>query len=222
MAELEQMLGGLLRPGGVHRRDARDPFGRRVARVDDDERVALPLQHPKLVLRLLRQHEDRPVGGPVHQPLEQRDLTVVLVQRRAEHDAHVGSRTAPPRRRSASGRSRGRPPAAGSARSCPARPLDSPRAPRLVLKPCSRTTWSTVSRVSGATSGRSFRTRDTVAIDTPARSAMSRIVARPRNFGSVVGTGSAIGRPYVLPHASSCKRYRQKYRPNFGCVELRT
>ena len=62
----------------------------------------------------------------------------------------------------------------------PVRPLESPRAPRFVLKPCSRTTCSTVSRVPAATSGRSLRTRETVAIETPARSAMSRIVARPR------------------------------------------
>jgi len=62
----------------------------------------------------------------------------------------------------------------------PVRPLERPRAPRFVLKPWARTTCSTVSRVSGATSGRPLSTRETVAIETPARSAMSRIVARPR------------------------------------------
>ena len=40
-------------------------------------------------------------------------------------------------------------------------------------------TSSTASRVSDATSGRSLSTRETVVIDTPARVAMSRIVARP-------------------------------------------
>src|SRR6476619_3575413 len=39
------------------------------------------------------------------------------------------------------------------------------------------TRWTTL-RVSGETSSRSFSTRETVAIDTPARSAMSRMVTR--------------------------------------------
>ena len=39
--ELEQVLGRLLRAGRVHRGDACDPLGRRLARVDDDEREAL-------------------------------------------------------------------------------------------------------------------------------------------------------------------------------------
>ena len=46
-------------------------------------------------------------------------------------------------------------------------------------RPLRESEW-TVSRVPAATSGRSLRTRETVAIETPARSAMSRIVARPR------------------------------------------
>ena len=61
----------------------------------------------------------------------------------------------------------------------PVRPPESPRALRFVVKPCWRTTSSTASRVSGATSGRSLSTRDTVAIETPAILAMSRIVALP-------------------------------------------
>src|SRR5947208_12248593 len=40
---------------------------------------------------------------------------------------------------------------------------------------------STDSRVSAETSGRPFKTRDTVAIETPAALAMSRIVARGRS-----------------------------------------
>ena len=47
-------------------------------------------------------------------------------------------------------------------------------------------TSSTASRVSGATSGRSLRTRETVVIDTPAWLAMSRIVARPFGFSAVL------------------------------------
>jgi hypothetical protein len=58
------------------------------------------------------------------------------------------------------------------------RPPESARAERFVLKPRARTTSSTASRVFGATSGRPLRTRDTVAIETPAALAISRIVAR--------------------------------------------
>ena len=61
----------------------------------------------------------------------------------------------------------------------PVRPPESARALRFMLNPCSRTTRSTVSRVLGETSGRPFRTRETVAIETPAASAMSRIVGGP-------------------------------------------
>ena len=61
----------------------------------------------------------------------------------------------------------------------PVRPPDRPRAVRLVVKLCWRTTSSTASRVSGATSGRPLSTRETVAIETPAARAMSRMVARP-------------------------------------------
>jgi hypothetical protein len=50
----------------------------------------------------------------------------------------------------------------------PVRPPESARAERFVANPCSRTTWSTASRVSGATSGRPLITRETVAIETPA------------------------------------------------------
>src|ERR687891_343542 len=60
----------------------------------------------------------------------------------------------------------------------PVRPPESARAFRFVLKPCSRTARSTASRVSGATSGRPLRTRETVAIETPAALATPRMVAR--------------------------------------------
>ena len=89
VSELEQMLRRLLRSGGVHRRDARDPVGRRLHRVDDDERVVTRLQLAQLRLRLRRQHQDRAVGRLAHEVLEHRDLAVVLVERGAEDDAHV-------------------------------------------------------------------------------------------------------------------------------------
>jgi hypothetical protein len=59
------------------------------------------------------------------------------------------------------------------------RPPTRERALRLVEKPRSRTAPRTLSRVAAATSGRPFITRDTVAIDTPAVRATSRIVGRP-------------------------------------------
>ena len=60
----------------------------------------------------------------------------------------------------------------------PVRPRESALALRLVAKPWARTAASTASRVFGETSGRPLRTRETVAIETPAASATSRIVAR--------------------------------------------
>ena len=44
VAEREEMLGGELRAGRVHGGDARDPVGRCLSRIDDDERKALRLQ----------------------------------------------------------------------------------------------------------------------------------------------------------------------------------
>src|SRR4051794_9153423 len=85
----------------------------------------------------------------------------------------------------------------------PVRPPDNARALRLVEKPCSWTTFSTASRVSGATSGRSLSTRETVAIETPAALATSRIVVR--GFGSEV-SAEAIG---VSGQEIDRKRLRQ-------------
>jgi hypothetical protein len=89
MAELEQVRGRLVGAGGVRRRNRRDPLVDAHPRVDDDEAEAVLHQRAQLAARLLGQHEQRAVGGPVHQPLEQRDLAIVLVQRRAEDDPHV-------------------------------------------------------------------------------------------------------------------------------------
>ena len=71
----------------------------------------------------------------------------------------------------------------------PVRPPESARALRLAVKPWSRTTRSTAPRVSAATPGRSLRTRETVAIETPAALAISRMVARAFPLSSVVLTG---------------------------------
>src|SRR5215218_2937051 len=76
----------------------------------------------------------------------------------------------------------------------PVLPPESARAFRFVLNPWSRTTRSTASRVSGATSGRPLSTRETVAIDTPAALATSRIVAL--GLDELV---DAIGAP-IQPH----------------------
>ena len=59
------------------------------ARVDDHERVALAPQHLELLVRLLGEHQHGAVGGAVHEPVEQRNLALVVVQRRAQHHAHV-------------------------------------------------------------------------------------------------------------------------------------
>ena len=109
------------------------------------------------------------VRRTAHQAVEQIDLTVVLVQSRAEDDPHVllverlGCAREDDRR--------SRPPATSGRVTpmSPVRPPESARALRFVVKPCSRTARSTASRVSGATSGRPLRTRETVAIETPAR-----------------------------------------------------
>ena len=61
----------------------------------------------------------------------------------------------------------------------PVRPTVSARALRFVVKLWARATRRTASRVAGETSGRPLITRETVATETPAASATSRIVARP-------------------------------------------
>ena len=87
--ERQQVLGGVARARGVRRRDGRDALVERDARVDDHERVALAPQHLELLVRLLGEHQHGAVGGAVHEPVEQRHLALVLVQRRAQHHAHV-------------------------------------------------------------------------------------------------------------------------------------
>ena len=62
----------------------------------------------------------------------------------------------------------------------PVRPTESARALRLVEKLWVRISRWTASRVSADTSGRSLITRETVATETPAMRAMSRIVGFER------------------------------------------
>ena len=71
---------------GRHRRDS---FVERHAGVDDDEGIAEPLERLQLLVRLLGEHQDGAVSRPVHQPVEERDLAVVEMQGRREHDCHV-------------------------------------------------------------------------------------------------------------------------------------
>ncbi len=89
VAELEQMSGGLVGAGGVGGGYRRDVTADPLARVDDDEAEALAAQRPQLTAGLLWEDEQAAVGGSVDQALEQRDLAVVLVERRTEHDPHV-------------------------------------------------------------------------------------------------------------------------------------
>ena len=135
-------------------------------------------QRLQLVARLRREHQQRAVGRPLRQPVEERHLAFVLVEGRREDDGHVllVSASAAPER---IGEKYAAWTIGMATPTRPVRPPERARAFRFIAKPWSRTTRRTVSRVSGATSGRSLRTRETVAIETPAALATSRIVARP-------------------------------------------
>ena len=89
VAEVEQVARRLVGAGRVRGGDRRDALVDAPARVDDDEAEAVVHQPSQLAAGLLRQHQQAAVGGSVHEALEQRDLAVVLVERRAEHDPHV-------------------------------------------------------------------------------------------------------------------------------------
>ena len=79
VAEREQVTHRLVGARRVRGRDGRDALVERHQRVDDDEAVARVDEPLELVARLLREHDQRAVGEPVHQPVEERHLTVVLV-----------------------------------------------------------------------------------------------------------------------------------------------
>ena len=59
--------------------DRWDAIVERHQRIDDDEVIAGVEQTLELLARLLRQHDQGAVRQPVHEPLEKRDLAVVLV-----------------------------------------------------------------------------------------------------------------------------------------------
>ena len=87
--EREQMAHRLVGSGCMRGRDRRHALVERQPRIDDDEPVALFEQTCELVARLLRQHDQCAVGHSMHEPVEQRDLTVVLVLRGGENDAEL-------------------------------------------------------------------------------------------------------------------------------------
>ena len=154
--------------------------------------VAVALQRLQLVVGLLGQHQHRAVGRAVHEAVEQRDLALVLVQRRAQDHAHVllvqrlgGAgedlrRSTPPRRSAAVTPIR------------PVRPPDSARALRFVREPVVAHDAHARRRASRARrpAGRSGRAR-------PSRSRRRRR-SRPRGW-----CGRSGGR-----REESCKRLR--------------
>ena len=75
--------------GRVRRRHDWDALVDACPWVQDDEAEAVCYQLAQLAARLLRQHQQGAIGCAVHQALEQRDLAIVLVQRRTEDDPHV-------------------------------------------------------------------------------------------------------------------------------------
>ena len=89
VAEPEQVLGRLDRAGHVRGRDEREVPLERIRLVGDDERESLPLQEQEVLARLLGQHEDRAVDASLEQLVDERDLSLLVVERRAQDDLHV-------------------------------------------------------------------------------------------------------------------------------------
>jgi hypothetical protein len=89
MTQLEEVPHRLMRAGRMGRRHGGDPFGQRHDRVDDDKVIAAVDEPFQLGAGLLRVHDQRAVRQTVHQPLDQRDLPVVLVPCGREHDPQV-------------------------------------------------------------------------------------------------------------------------------------
>ena len=131
VAEREQVLGRGARAGGVGGGDGRDALVERHARVDDDERVALAAQHLELGVGLLGQHQHRAVSRTVHEAVEQRDLALVVVERRAHAPCACPARTAPRRRPRGSPRNTAMPTIGSITPISPVRPPESARALRL-------------------------------------------------------------------------------------------
>ena len=172
-------------PDALRRGYGGDALVERNARVDDDERVAVAPQRLQLVVRLLRQHQHGAVGRPVHEPVEQRHLALVVVERRAEHHAHVllverfgcaGEDRREVRRLDDRQRHADQARASARERACAAVRGEALVAHHAQHRPA---------RLGGDV-GPPLSTRETVAIETPAALAISRIVARALPLSSVV------------------------------------
>ena len=177
MTEPDEVLRRRDRPRHVGRDDPGELAAERITLVGHDEREPALLERSELVARLARQHEDGTVDLALEQAVHEGRFAIVVMEGGAEHrhEAELVERirdAGDDRRKVVAEHHRDR----DTDQSREAGPLRQPA--RAGLKLSARATSRTVSRVSGATSGRSLRTRDTVAIDTPARPAMSRIVAR--------------------------------------------
>ena len=86
VAERDQVVDGFLRAGDVCGGDRRDPGGQLLARVDDDEGVALLVQREQFVRRLGRHDQHASVARVVHEQLDECALADVLVVRGAEDE----------------------------------------------------------------------------------------------------------------------------------------
>ena len=185
------MLGRVDGSRHVRGGDDREVAIQPVRLVRDHESEAAPLEGLELLARLGREDQDRAVGVGADESIHEAGLVPVEVERRAQHGLEVelvesiGDAGDDPREVVAvehRGRDADQPGATGR------EALNV----RLGAKLSCRITLSTACRVSCATSGRSFRTRDTVAMDTPASWAMSRIVARPGRSARAILTGGSL------------------------------
>ena len=89
VAEPEQVLRRLDRAGHVRRADPRELALERIALVGDDERESPLLQQAEIVARLVGQHEDRSVDPPLEELVDEGDLALLMMERRAQHRLHV-------------------------------------------------------------------------------------------------------------------------------------
>ena len=190
MPEREQVQRHLAGAGGVRGRHRRDALVERLARVDDDEGEPGLVQGRQLRARLRRQDHDRAVGRAVHRPLSrltsrscscwvgQMTAHVLLVQRlRKPGQEQREVARVDERQRDADEAG----PAAGEAARAPVRAE--------ALRP--HDLQHGLARVLGDVEDGQLSTRETVAIDTPARSGD---VADRRALPPWTGDRAAIGR----------------------------
>ena len=158
-----------------------------MARVDDDEGEPW-VRVREAPRRLGREDEDGAVGRPAEEPLDQRGFTIVLMEGRAQDGAHlllVEGLGRPERIHGSSRRGR----TGSSTRSAPSSLGERPRGTVGREAQGAHVLAAPASRVSGATSGRSLTTRETV----PRR----RRRTAPRRGSSPDGASAA-------RHASGC------------------